>query len=137
MSIQLERDPKQLNYCARLACLAFGGALIIWGFAPGIVYALMHDASPPLDVLGMGTASFVLGAAFIMLYVFIGRGARWALAVAFSLGLIITTLTLITWLMTGSYSVSVFLLIMATVITATSWLALTAPATATPPPEQS
>jgi lysylphosphatidylglycerol synthetase-like protein (DUF2156 family) len=109
---------------AQAACLCFGIALVIWGFAPAIVERLVTGSVPSWRPLALGAGSVLVGLTFIGLQCLISRGLRWALWVAFLLALALATAGVALTLCPGTPRASIFSLILAASVTVGSWLAL-------------
>jgi len=98
----------QLLRSAQISCLIFGLGLIVWGLFPAVAHRLTSEEAPSLRLFLANAPTVVLGAAFVALFVWIGRRATWALWTAFGLALLLLANALLVALLAGPHTVPLF-----------------------------
>lgn len=99
---------------AQAGCLVLGAALLVWGLAPAVIARVVTGRPPAAATLALSGLAVSLGFGYIVLSVFVARGAKWALwtTLALSLFILVGNATL-TWVLKG-HGASVFPLLLAT-----------------------
>lgn len=108
----------------QICCVSLGGALALWGIAPAFVHRLATGRVPEFEIILLGGAGMALGAFCFWLNFMISKCNRNALWGAFGVALFLVTGNVMTWILDGSQSVSIFVGILAAGLALTSWYAL-------------
>jgi hypothetical protein len=108
----------------QICCVSLGGALALWGVAPAFVHRLATGRIPEFEIILLGGIGMALGAFCFWLNFMISKRNRNALWGAFGVALFLVTGNVMTWILHGSQSVSIFVGILAAGLALTSWYAL-------------
>lgn len=104
-----------------------GILMLAWGLVPAILNRMVSGTTISLEQVAMGSFCFIVGAAFIGLQAAIGRGARWALWVAFMIAALLLISVFATFVFTRSGEVSLFPMVLAVSVIGACWLAIVTP----------
>lgn len=118
--------PRHGIVLAHSCCLCLGLGLMFWGLAPAVIERIISGEPPDLLMLGMGSASLLLGITFIGLHLLIRKGARWALWAAYLVSLGLVAMAFAITVFSATRMGSLFLLLLSSWTAFAAWLALRA-----------